>query len=65
MNKPRSWIAELLVDFVCIVLGINLDDLEPNRPTTQIPWYISAIFCFAVCGLVVGGYLIWIWFQVR
>ncbi len=55
----KSLFRELLVDFFCVVFQIPLDDMCPNRPDSQIPWYISAVFCFVAAVLAIG-----IWFLV-
>jgi hypothetical protein len=64
MKMPKSWIAELLVDFwramVGFFLWIDPDmDLTGTRPTSQIPWYVSFIFCVVGTVILLGG---WLWF---
>jgi hypothetical protein len=65
MNIPRSWIVELLRDFGRAIVGwifwIDPDwDPTGTRPVSQIPWYISLVFCLVgSVVLLVCGTLLW------
>ncbi len=61
-KMPKSWIIEILRDLLWCIAGIDPDfDPAGTRPVSQLPWYVSAIFCLMVPGLVLlcGG-LMWV-----
>ena len=75
MKTPKSWTAELLLDFLRAIVGWVLwfdPDWDPTgtRPVSQIPWYVSLVFCLvASVVLLVCGALLWscwsVWGQVQ
>jgi hypothetical protein len=59
MKMPKSWVGELLTDawraILGYILGIDPDwDPTGTRPTSLIPWYVSAIFCFVMVPVVIA-----------
>ena len=53
MKMPKSRIVELLRDLLWCIMGIDPDfDPAGTKPVSQIPCYVSLIFCFVASVLV-------------